>query len=132
MDQQTYSFRLSGLGGEVVVQYGPNTDPVRWGYELLGLDFPSSAAKGFPVLRADVTYDGEGYAATLGWLQAVWMTVAAEREPRTIVDVPPQLIASGFPTSPSVSSRRCSTLLQRPVPTLIGWLGRFLQRLPID
>jgi len=63
----------------------------------LGLDFPSTVAKGFPVLRADVTYEGDGYAATLGWLQVVWMTVAAEREPRTMVDVPPQLIATGFP-----------------------------------
>src|SRR6266446_4075542 len=64
MDQQTYPFRLSGLGGEVVVQYGRNTDPARWGYELLGLDFASTVAKGFPVLQADVTYEGEGYAAT--------------------------------------------------------------------
>lgn len=97
MDQQTYPFRLSGLDGEVVVQYGPNADPARWGYDLLGRDFPSTVAKGFPVLRADVTYEGDGYAATLGWLQVVSMTVAAEREPRTMVDVPPQLIATGFP-----------------------------------
>jgi hypothetical protein len=123
MEEQTYAFRLSGRGGEVVVQYGPNIDPAHWGYELLGLDFPDTVAKGFPVLRADVSYEGEGYAATLGWVQVVWMTVAAEREPRVIVDVPPQLIGTGFPY---VSFGVEPTMFDSPSTTAsdVDWVAR--------
>jgi len=53
-------FELSGQAGEVVVSYGENEDPVRWGYDLLGLDFRWEISRGFPVLRADVTYEGDG------------------------------------------------------------------------
>jgi hypothetical protein len=90
-------FELSGQAGEVVVSYGVNDDPPRWGYDLLGLDFPWEVSRGFPVLRADVTYEGDGYAAVLGWVQVVWMSVAGEAAPRAMVDVAPQLIGSGVP-----------------------------------
>ena len=56
--EKAYAFRLSGRGGAVRVVYGINSDPAHGGYELLGLDFPSAVATGFPVLRADVTYEG--------------------------------------------------------------------------
>ena len=95
--EKAYAFHLSGLRGEVRVVYGVNSDPAHWGYELLGLDFPSAVANGFPVLRADVTYEGDGYAATLGWVQVVWMRGGEEHEPRVLVDVAPQLIGTGFP-----------------------------------
>jgi len=68
---------LSARAGEVVVSYGENEDPARCGYDLLGLDFPWEVSRGFPVLRADVSYEADGYAAVLGWVQVVWMSVAA-------------------------------------------------------
>jgi len=63
----------------------------------LGLDYPSTVAAGFPVLRVDVAYEGDGYAAMLGWVQVVWMREAVGQEPRVIVDVAPQLTDTGFP-----------------------------------
>jgi hypothetical protein len=67
------------------------------GYDLLGLDFPWEVSRGFPVLRADVSYEADGYAAVLGWVQVVWMSVAGVANATVIVDVAPQLIGSGFP-----------------------------------
>lgn len=116
-------FELSGQAGEVVVSYGENDDPARWGYDLLGLDFPWEISRGFPVLRADVTYDGDGYAAVLGWVQVVWMSVAGETEPRVMVDVAPQLIGSGFPY---VSFGVEPTMFDAPSTTHrdVGWVAR--------
>jgi len=121
--ENAYPFRLSGLAGDVVVRYGANVDPTRWGYDLLGLDYPSVTAAGFPVLRADVTYEGDGYAATLGWVQVVWMAGAAEQEPRVIVDVAPQLIGTGFPY---VSFGVEPTMFDAPSTTQadVDWLAR--------
>ena len=96
METSRTPFELSGRAGEVVVSYGENEDPVRWGYDLLGLDFPLEVSQGFPVFRADVTYDRDGYAAVLGWVQVVWMSVVGEATARAIVDVAPSLIGSGF------------------------------------
>ncbi len=59
VDVSRIPFELSGQAGEVVVSYGENEDPVRWG-DLLGLDFRWEISRGFPVLRADVTYEGDG------------------------------------------------------------------------
>jgi hypothetical protein len=97
VEESRFPFELSGRAGEAVVSYGRNDDPARWGYDLLGLDFPWEVARGFPVLRADISYAADGYAAVLGWMQVVSMSVAGEAEARAMVDVPPQLIGSGFP-----------------------------------
>jgi hypothetical protein len=116
-------FELSGQAGEVVVRYGENEDPARWGYDLLGLDFPWEISRGFPVFRADVTYERDGYAAVLGWVQVVWMSVAGESEPRVMVDVAPQLIGSGFPY---VSFGVEPTMFDAPSTTHhdVGWVAR--------
>ncbi len=92
----TIPFYLSDRAGRVTVRYGENRDPAHWGYDLLGLESPWEAARGFPVVSADVAYDGDGYAAILGWVQVVWMSVADEPS-EAMVDVAPQLIGTGFP-----------------------------------
>jgi hypothetical protein len=97
VEKEAKHFRLAGLDGTVVVAYGPNTDPRLYGYDLLGLDYPAERAKGFPVLRADVAYEGEGYSANFGWVQVVWIRQSDTNEPRVIVDVAPQLRGLGVP-----------------------------------
>ncbi len=106
-----------------MVSYGENDDPPRWGYDLLGLDFAWEVSRGFPVLRADVTYEGDGYAAVLGWVQVVSMSVAGEAAPRVMVDVAPQLIGSGFPY---VSFGVEPTMFDAPSTTDrdVGWVAR--------
>jgi hypothetical protein len=91
VERQTQAFRLAGLEGAVEVMYGPNEDPQHWGYDLLGLDYPVTTAKGFPVIHAAVSYEGKGYAANFGWVQVVWIQRPDAQEPRVIVDVAPQV-----------------------------------------
>jgi hypothetical protein len=123
METSTTPFELSGRAGEVAVSYGENEDPVRWGYDLLGLDFPWEVSQGFPVFRADVTYDGDGYAAVLGWVQVVWMSMVGEATERVMVDVAPSLIGSGFPF---VSFGVEPTMFDAPSTTHrdVGWVAR--------
>jgi hypothetical protein len=116
-------FELSARAGEVLVSYGENEDPASWGYDLLGLDFPWEVSRGFPVLRADVAYEGDGYAAVLGWVQVVWMSVAGEAKARVMVDVAPQLIGSGFPyvsfgVEPTMFDAPCTSHRD------VGWVAR--------
>ena len=127
LDVSRIPFELSGKAGEVVVSYGENDDPRRWGYDLLGLDFPWEVSRGFPVLRADVTYEGDGYAAVLGWVQVVSMSVAGEAAPKMMVDVAPQLIGSGFPY---VSFGVEPTMFDAPSTTDrdVGWVARHFSR----
>jgi hypothetical protein len=54
-----------------------NTDPDAIGYFLLGGGLPTDAARGFPVCRATVTYQADGYAAVFGWTQMVCSTDSA-------------------------------------------------------
>jgi hypothetical protein len=88
-------FTLRGRPGRVDVEHGPNEDPARWGYPLLGLDSLVERSRGCPVVQASVEYPGEGYAAVMGWIQ-----VTAQRWPPTereelLVDVAPQMQAVG-------------------------------------
>lgn len=90
-------FRLRGSRGRVLVRYGVNEDPARWGYPLLGLDFLVEASRGFPVVQAEVEYAAEGYAAILAWIQVLRMRDLDSGEHATILDVPPQLAGLDLP-----------------------------------
>ena len=72
---------------------------------------------------AHVTYDGDGYAAVLGWIQVVWMSVAGEATARVMVDVAPSLVGSGFPF---VSFGVEPTMFDAPSTTErgVGWVAR--------
>jgi hypothetical protein len=85
------AFSLRGVPGEVLIEYGPNEDPVRWGYDTLGPRFPPDMAKGFPVIQAIVAYDREGYAAYMAWLQVVRTSSLDTGETVTMFDVNPQM-----------------------------------------
>jgi hypothetical protein len=66
---------------------------------------------GFPVIRAEVSLDGAGYRAVVGWLQVISRSVAASGELVAEVDLPPVLAAvTGFrwaTGSQPRSRRRC-------------------------
>ncbi len=64
-------FSLRGAPGNVHVSVVANDDPVGVGCDLLDASLPADAALGFPVCRATVSLDADGYAACLGWLQLV-------------------------------------------------------------
>jgi hypothetical protein len=96
----TIPFLLRDSPGEVTVEYGRNDDPLRWGHDVLGLDwFNVERVQGFPVVEATVTYPAEGYRAYMGWLQVLRYDV---RDPggevqAEIVDVAPQLAEVELP-----------------------------------
>jgi hypothetical protein len=85
----------------VAISYAANHDPERFGFDLLGLDFPTETARGFPVIKAEATLSREGYAALLGWVQVVDFVVThngVAGEPEWVVpDVPPQLRDANTP-----------------------------------
>jgi hypothetical protein len=96
---ESLTFELRGTTGHVHIGYGRNDDPERWGFDLLGLDFDTQAALGFPVLHASVEFPAEGYLGYLAWIQVVTYTVirGSERSTTELVDVPPQLREAAVP-----------------------------------
>ena len=93
------TFRLRGASGRVRIDCQTNADPNRWGFDLLGLEFDTEVALGFPVVTARVSYPAEGYLGYLGWIQVVAYTVTrgSERTTTELVDVPPQLLDAELP-----------------------------------
>jgi hypothetical protein len=91
-------FVLRGIPGRVLIHYGANDDPDRWGYPLLGMSYPVELAKGFPVIQAEVDYPAEGYAAVLAWIQLVWIRDLDGGKPNyQPVDLAPQLLGLDLP-----------------------------------
>jgi hypothetical protein len=96
----TIPFLLRDSPGEVAVEYGRNDDPLRWGHDVLGLDwFNVERVRGFPVVEATVIHPAEGYRAFMGWLQVLRYDV---RDPgkevqAEMVDVAPQLADVDLP-----------------------------------
>jgi hypothetical protein len=106
---ERFPFRLRGADGSVVVSFGANEDPQRWGYGALGLTWPTDLAQGLPVLTARTECRLEGYSAIMGWIQVVRIGVLAESRSLVAgiekapaghhewVDGPPQLRGLGVP-----------------------------------
>jgi hypothetical protein len=106
---ERFPFRLRGADGSVVVSFGANEDPQRWGYGALGLTWPTDLAQGLPVLTARTECRLEGYSAIMGWIQVVRIHVLAESRSlvpgvekapaghHEWVDGPPQLRGLGVP-----------------------------------
>ncbi|MDA8346301.1 MAG: hypothetical protein M0Z66_12585 [Thermaerobacter sp.] len=82
-------FQLRGYGGEAIVYYGTNHDPMLYGFDLLGLPFDLSTVVGFPVFLATTEYAGAGYRAVMGWTQVVVVTPHDGGEPWTAIDLAP-------------------------------------------
>jgi hypothetical protein len=96
--ERRMSFRLRDVDGVVRVRYGVNDDPAKWGFDRLGLDFDVEVARGFPIIEARVDYPADGYAGSVGWVQAVRYWVNGQSEPKLVApDVAPQLKGAGVP-----------------------------------
>jgi hypothetical protein len=93
----TVPFYLRGVAGQVLIEYGRNDDPVRWGYDVLGPRFSPPSAQGFPVIQASVDYEREGYAAFMAWVQVVRVAVLDTGERETMFDVNPQMETMEMP-----------------------------------
>ena len=49
MISERFPFRLRAAAGSVIVSFDANEDPQRWGYDALGLAWPTELAQGLPV-----------------------------------------------------------------------------------
>ena len=92
-------FQLRDFNGEIVVDYGVNLDPAKWGFgeSVLGENHPPEQALGFPVVQATVDYAGVGYGAVMGWIQIVRYQLHDTNEQVTVFDVAPQIKDSDVP-----------------------------------
>lgn len=81
-------FTARGRAGVVNVTVSENADPERFG--------SVPAAVGFPVCRATVEYDAEGYLAMLGWVQNVGEASPSDRP--LVFELDPFVIFDGIET----------------------------------
>ena len=124
--EETFPFTLRKREGTVTVAFQQNDDPDLWGYDILGLPWPSSLAKGLPVIEAHVSVPLDGYAAVMAWIQVARIHVAetstalvpgSEKAPagdHIWIDGPPHLRGLGVPF---VSFGHCPTLFDAPAST---------------
>ena len=123
---KSFSFQLRGANGSVTVSFEANEDPARWGYDTLGLPWPTELAKGLPVFTAQTECSLEGYAAIMGWIQVVRIDVLESSQPLVAgvdqapaghhewVDGPPHLRGLGVPFT---AFGECPTLFDAPAST---------------
>jgi hypothetical protein len=64
MERSLFPFTLHGREGSVTVEYGPNDDPERWGYGILGLPWPARLAERLPVLTANSVEQARSLSTT--------------------------------------------------------------------
>jgi hypothetical protein len=64
-------FQLRRTPGRITVNVTDNDDPSHVGCDLLADDLAPDAALGYPICRAVIDYDRDGYAAAFGWIQLV-------------------------------------------------------------
>lgn len=88
-------FTARGEPGEVRVYATTGTDPVALGFDLVAARFHEPSFHGFPVVRAELEYSGQGYRAHFGWVQAVTRTEAGAAS--TSIDVMPWSIGGPSP-----------------------------------
>jgi hypothetical protein len=86
MSTLTVPFSLRGRPASIVVTVTPNNDPVAVGCDLLDPALPADTATGYPVCRAAVDTDWDGYAAACGWIQLVRATDGDEGPDRFGLD----------------------------------------------
>jgi len=96
----TIPFHVRGKNGTVAVEYAVNRDPYHWGYGLISgpdhslLEYSPDIAQGFPICRASIAFEGEGYNAIFGWIQIIRYHGI---ESGAFVDKPPQLAEADMP-----------------------------------
>ena len=64
-------FRHHGHMGSVRVKVSRNHGVLSSGFTAIDKRFTDSMVKGFPVMKAEVNFEGSGYEALFGWLQVI-------------------------------------------------------------
>ncbi len=64
-------FHFRGYTGQIDVYCDVNEDPSAWGLDKLSLPMALDRVRGFPIMHAVLTFDGEGYNAEFGWIQTL-------------------------------------------------------------
>ena len=90
-------FACLGDAGTVEVHCGVTSDPAALGFDLAASGFDNARFTGFPAIRAEVSLDGEGYRAVVGWLQVISRSLAASGKLVVEVDLPPVLATTDSP-----------------------------------
>lgn len=91
-------YLLHSQEGKVHISIDSNNDPIRWGFDVLySGNRPLEGIKGFPVCTAKVHYEGDGYAAVMGWIQFVTFQAEGEKDFTILLDRSPQLSESNSP-----------------------------------
>jgi hypothetical protein len=87
--------------GAVRVRCGPNSSPVRSGFDALGrLGFDPAMCLGYPTMRARIVrYAGSGYRTCMAWIQII-----RGRRYSSLGDTQPATDESEVDTSPLMSS----------------------------
>jgi hypothetical protein len=65
------TFRVRDRDGAVHVEVTPNDDPEDIGHPLVAIGYDRDVFRGFPVVTAEVSYDGRGVRAWMGWVQVI-------------------------------------------------------------
>lgn len=90
-------FAFQGGLGELQIQYSVTTDPLAVDLDLVAVGFDEERFRGFPVIRAGVSFSHEGHRAIFGWLQIITRSTTATGDLEVTVDVPPVLAETGSP-----------------------------------
>ncbi|MBI2788952.1 MAG: hypothetical protein HYX59_09755 [Elusimicrobia bacterium] len=89
-------FSIKNERGAISVRVTSNAGAKHSGFDILG-PMKEWNLKGFPVMKATVTFEGTGYRAILGWIQIVHLDFRSDGRKKIVVDVVPSHIGLGVP-----------------------------------
>jgi len=91
------AFQSGKIKGVVKVYYSVNKGIKDSGFTAIGRDFTDEMVKGFPVLRATITFGGKGYEAMFGWIQIVSHIHRNGLEKHFTIDLARSMEGNDFP-----------------------------------
>lgn len=90
-------FVLGPHRGKVTVHYTVNRGVEDSGFAAIGREFTDEMVRGFPTVRATVSFNGKGYEAMFGWVQVVSHIHGDGVEKHFTVDLAPSMQGNDFP-----------------------------------
>lgn len=83
-------FVFKGKHGSISVEISENRGIKSSGFTAIGHKFKDGDVKGYPTMKASVSYTGRGYEALFGWVQIVTHTYDGGPEIEAVVDIASQ------------------------------------------
>lgn len=90
-------FVLGMHKGKVNIHYAVNQGVEYSGFTAIGREFTDEMVRGFPVMKATVSFDGKGYEAMFGWIQIISHIHGDGLERHFEVDLAPSMQGNDFP-----------------------------------